>query len=325
VGTGGTISSEASHSLDYEYDDRDGGILQTDHLVERVPELRREFDVTPINFRSVPSSALTPEDWLNLARRIQDVLEAQPEIDGLVVTHGTATLEETAFFLHLVIKTDRPVVLVGAQRPLNALSTDGPLNLLNACRVASSRDASGLGVLVVVNNEIHSAREATKTSNHRADAFGSPTIGALGHVDVNGDVVIYRRPTRRGVSESEFDIRKVTGLPRVDIAYSYAGSDGTAIDAFVAAGAQAVVVAALAPGNPTPGEVRAAHTARRKAVLIIQSTRASSGRVVPRPRLARQGFIVADNLSPQKARILTMVALTKTDDAAELARMFSEY
>ena len=325
IGTGGTISSVGRHSLDFvEYADH-GRILEADELVTAVPDIAREVEVLPVRFRTLPSTAITPVDWLQLGALIHRLCAENPRLAGVVVTHGTATLEETAFFLHLTLKVRQPVVLVGAQRPMNALSTDASLNLLNAIRTSCSSAAAGLGVLVLLNDEIQSAREVTKSSNYRLEAFRTPDLGMLGYADADGEIVVYRRPTRRHTTEAEFDTSGLEELPRVDIAYSYAGSDGTAIDAFVAAGARAVVIASLPPGRPTAGEARAAAAALEQGVLMILSSRAGSGRVLPRGLLGEQGFVVADNLSPQKARILTMVALTRTSDRAEVERIFREY
>jgi L-asparaginase len=324
IGTGGTVSFEGRHNLDLaEYDH--GRVLEVDELLAGVPEVGHDVDVVPIRFRTLPSSAMVPADWLELNRTIHEVVDADPGLAGVVITHGTATLEETAYFLHLTLKVDPPVVLVGAQRPSNALSTDASMNLLSAVRTAASPRARGHGVLVVLNEEIQAARESTKASTHRLETFRSPDLGMLGYADVDGEIVFYRTPTRRCLRDSEFDARELTELPRVDIAYSYPGSDGTAIDAFVAAGARAVVLAALAPGKPTPLEAQAALRARERGVLMVQSSRAGSGRVVPRARLTDQGFVAADNLSPQKARVLTMLALTRTEDPLELTRIFREY
>ena len=324
IGTGGTISFRGRHSLDlYEYGDH-GRILDVDELLAGVPEIQREADVLPVTLTTLPSSATSPADWLALHARVREVV-AETEPTGVVVTHGTATLEETAYFLHLTLNVATPVVLVGAQRPSNGLSTDASLNLLNAVRIAASAAARGLGVLVALNDQIHAAREVTKTSNHRLETFRAPDLGMLGYADVDGEIAIYRRPTRRGLAETEFDVTAVTELPRVDIAYSYPGSDGTAIDAFVNAGARGLVLASLAPGRLTPGEAAAVAAARRHGVVVVLSSRAGSGRVVPRARLAEQGIVAADNLSPQKARVLTMLALTRTDDVEQVGRMFREY
>ena len=232
------------------------------------------------------------------------------EIAGFVITHGTATLEETAYFLHLTLKTDKTVVLVGAQRPASALGSDAGMNLLGAVRTALAPSARGLGVLTVLNDEIQSAREVTKTSTYRLQTFRSPDFGALGHIDGDG-VHIYRRPSRRHAPDTEFEVAGLAGLPRVDIAYSYAGSDGAVVDALVAAGARGIVSAGLAPGIPTPLERAALERARDAGVAIVQSSRAGSGRVALRRYLEEAGMIAADNLNPQKARILLMLALTR--------------
>jgi L-asparaginase len=326
IGTGGTISYVGRHSLDlYEYGDY-GHILEVDEVVARNPEISREFDILPVPFRALHSTAVTATDWLELNELIHRVVAEHPDLAGIVVTHGTGTLEETAFFLHLTLKVEQPVVVVGAQRPSNGLGTDAPLNLLNAVRTAASPHVRGLGVLVLLNDQIQSARDVTKTSNHRLETFQSRDLGLLGYADPDGEIAIYRAPTRRRQLGSEFDTRGLAELPRVDIAYSYAGADGTAIDAFVAAGARAVVIAALpSGGKPTPDESRAAADARRQGVQIVQSSRAGSGRVLPRTKLTEQGIVVADNLNPQKARILTMIALTQTREPAELERIFREY
>jgi L-asparaginase len=325
IGTGGTISSVARHSLDvWEYMDY-GRKEEADELVDRFPEVRQQADVVPIRFRAISSSAISPGDWLALNETVHEVARREAPLDGIVITHGTATLEETAYFLNLTLKVDLPVVLVGAQRPANALSSDAGMNLLNAVRVAGAPGARGLGVLVLLNDEIQAAREVTKASTLRLEAFRSPDLGVLGYADPDGRVAVYRRPTRRHAPDTEFEVRGVADLPRVDITWSYAGADGAAIEAFVNAGARAVVSAALAPGLATPAETEALLAARRKGVLVVQASRAGSGRVLPRTVLRERRFVSADNLNPQKARVLAMLALTVTNDVDQVQRMFDEY
>ena len=273
---------------------------------------------------AVGSTAIGPAEWLELAAIIHRLAAERPQIAGFVITHGTATLEETAYFLHLTLKTDKTVVLVGAQRPASALGSDAGMNLLGAVRTALAPSARGLGVLTVLNDEIQSAREVTKTSTYRLQTFRSPDFGALGHIDGDG-VHIYRRPSRRHAPDTEFEVAGLAGLPRVDIAYSYAGSDGAVVDALVAAGARGIVSAGLAPGIPTPLERAALERARDAGVAIVQSSRAGSGRVALRRYLEEAGMIAADNLNPQKARILLMLALTRTQDVAGLRRLFDTY
>jgi L-asparaginase len=325
IGTGGTISSIGRDSLDlWEYMDTSRKAEPVE-LLQRFPEVAGAAEIIPVGFRSVGSTAIGPAEWLALTAAVHDAVGREAPLDGLAITHGTATLEETAYFLHLTLKVDSAVVLVGAQRPASGLSSDAGLNLLNAVRVAGSPEARGLGVLVLLNDEIQSARDVTKSSTLRLEAFRSHDLGMLGYADPDGRVAIYRRPVRRHAPDTEFDVRGRSELPRVDIAASYAGADGTAIRAFVAVGARAIVSASLPPGVVTPVETEALLEARKQGVLIVMSSRAGSGRVLPRTLLRRQGLVVADNLTPQKARVLAMLALTRTDDPAEVQRMFDEY
>jgi L-asparaginase len=323
VGAGGTITGLGRHSLDWEYMDY-GRRQEPEELLERFPEAAAAADVFPVRYRPLPSVKLGPTEWLELNELLHDVV-ARERPDGIVLTHGTATLEETAYFLSLTLKTDVPVVVVGSQRPSNMLSTDAGMNLLNAIRTAAAPEARGLGVVVLLNEEIQAAREVTKSSTVRLETFRSPDLGMLGYADPDGRVVIYRAPTRRHAPDTEFDVRFRHDLPRVDIAWSYAGADGTAIDAFVAAGAQAIVSAGVAPGLTTPAETAALVAARKQGVLVVQSSRAGSGRVLPRTVLREQGFVAADNLNPSKARVLAMLALTRTQDVGDIERMFGEY
>jgi L-asparaginase len=324
IGTGGTISSVGRDSLDvWEYMDH-GKLLEADELVAEIPELAAVADVVPVRHRAIPSPAISATDWLALNTLVHEVV-ARERVAGVVITHGTATLEETAYFLNLVARVDVPIVLVGSQRPFSGLSTDARMNLVSAVRVAGSPDARGLGVLVVLNDEIQAAREVSKTSTLRLETFRSHDLGMLGYADPDGRVAIYRRPARRHAPDTEFDVRAATNLPRVDIAYSYAGADGTAVAAFVAAGARAIVSASMAPGATTHAEMDALLEARRRGVLVVMSSRAGSGRVLRRTVFRDRGLVAADTLSPQKARVLAALALTVTDDVERVQRMFDEY
>lgn len=322
IATGGTIATQGEHSLDLvEYR---SGVLATADLLARIPELEQTAELVSIPYAAVGSDAIGPEQWLALTREIESQSEAQPDLRGIVVTHGTATLEETAYFLNLSLKVSLPVVVVGAQRPITGLSTDGPLNLVNAVRVAANDASRGLGVLVLLNDEIHAAREVTKSSVYRLHAFQTPEFGALGHADP--DVVsIYRRPVRRHAPDTEFDLTGIDSLPRVDIVPSYAGADGAAISAFVEAGAHGLVFSALAPGWATPAQAEALQEAHDRGVIIVYSTRAAGGRVLPLRKHHVEGSVTADNLSPQKARILLMLALTRSRECGEIQRMFGDY
>ena len=188
-----------------------------------------------------------------LASKINEIASSNTELDGFVVTHGTATLEETAYFLNLTVKTDKPVVIIGAQRPSSGFATTGS-NLLSAVRVASSKEAHGYGVLVVLTKK-YKQREVTKTSTLRLETFQTPDIGMLGYADPDGKVALYRKPTRLHTSNTIFNIENIKELPVVDIVLSYAGANGTAIDAFIESGTEALIIASLAPGLPTPDQV----------------------------------------------------------------------
>ena len=324
IGCGGTISSLGRDSTDVlDYPDF-GRKMPIEEVVRRYPEIAGAATVLPVPFRSVGSTAIGPAEWLELTALIHRLAAERPEIAGFIVPHGTATLEETAYFLNLSLKTDKTVVLVGAQRPASALSSDAGMNLLSAVRTASAPQARGLGALVVLNDEIQAAREVSKTSTYRLQTFRSPDFGALGHVD--GDTIeIYRRPVRRHAPDTEFDVAGLTALPRVDIALSYGGADGAAVEGFVAAGARGIVSAGLAPGIPAPLERAALERARDQGIVIVQTSRAGSGRVAPRRYLREGGIVAGDNLTPQKARVLLMLALTRTSDVREIQRMFATY
>jgi L-asparaginase len=324
IGTGGTISSLGRDSTDVlDYPDF-GTKLSVEKVIERYPEIAGVARVLPVPFRAVGSTAIGPNEWLELAAIIHRLAAEQPEIAGFVITHGTATLEETAYFLHLTLKTDKTVVLVGAQRPASALSSDAGMNLLGAIRTALAPSARGLGVLVVLNDEIQSAREVTKTSTYRLQTFRSPDFGLLGHIDGDG-VQIYRRPARRHAPDTEFEVAKLEALPRVDIAYAYAGNDGTIVNALVAVGSRGIVSAGMAPGIPTPLERAALERARDAGIVIVQSSRAGSGRVALRRYLEAAGMVAADNLNPQKARVLLMLALTRGQDVGMIQGLFATY
>jgi L-asparaginase len=324
IGCGGTVSSLGRDSTDVlDYPDF-GRKMPIEEVISRCPELASAANMLPVPFRSVGSTAIGPPEWLELTATIHRLTAERPELAGFVVPHGTATLEETAYFLNLALKTDKTVVMVGAQRPASALSSDAAMNLLGAVRVAIDPTARGLGVLVALNDEIQSAREVTKTSTYRLQTFRSPDFGVLGHIDGDG-VQIYRRPVRQHAPDTEFDVSGLAVLPRVDIAYSYGGVDGTIVDAVVAAGARGIISAGLAPGIPTPLERAALERARDAGVVVVQSSRAGSGRVALRRYLAEVGMVAADNLNPQKARILLTLALTRTREISQIRRMFATY
>ncbi|HET6307703.1 MAG TPA: asparaginase [Rhodopila sp.] len=324
IGTGGTIASMGNGPLDLQDYGATGIVMHAEEILARWPETGLVAEVIPVRYRNIVSSGIGFADWKALAGLCAQLEAEHADLAGIVIGHGTATLEETAYFLNLTVKVSVPVVVVGAQRPSSALSSDAGMNLVNAIRVAASPEARGMGVLVVLNDEIHAAREVTKTSTLRLQTFRTPDFGVLGHAD--GDaVVFYRRPVRRLAPDTAFDVAGIEALPRVDIAYSYAGGDGVAVRAFTAAGARGIVAAAFAPGFCTPDEVEALAEARRQGVVVVQSTRAGSGRTFQGTKLRELGFLIADNLNPQKARILLSLALTVSDDPEAIMAMFREY
>ncbi|MEP3114608.1 asparaginase [Nisaea sp.] len=323
IGTGGTIASIGKTPLDILDYGANKTMIPVDEIIAMFPIVHEVADVVPVPYRALPSPSVGFAEWRDLVLKI-DELAQDPDLDGIVVTHGTASLEETAYALHLTVKADIPVVVVGSQRPSSALSTDAGFNLLNGIRTAGSPDAKGMGVMTLLNDEIQCAREVTKTSTYRMQTFRSPDFGCLGHAD--GDAVaFYRKPLRKHAPDTEFDIRTIDGMPRVDIVYAYAGSDGTAARAFLDAGAKGIVSAGFAPGFCGPGDEAVLREAVSKGVTVVQSTRAGSGRTFKSTKLAENGFLIADNLNPQKARILLSLALSVTKDPAEIEQIFRTY
>ena len=264
------------------------------------------------------------KDWLDLVRTIHSIFD-ENRADGIVITHGTNTIEETAYFLNLTLKADKPVVLVGSMRPSSAISADGYLNVLNAVRVAADPNARGRGALLVMNDTIFSGRDVTKTATYRVQAFQARDLGPLGYADADGKVIYFHRLDKKHTVETEFDVRNLQSLPRVDVVVSYVGADGVMIDAAVAAGAKGIISAGTGAGRPTPAEDQAFDRAAKKGVIVCIGTRVGSGRVVRSPGLVRRGFVASDNLQPWKARALLALALTKTNDPDEIQRMFDTY
>jgi L-asparaginase len=325
IGTGGSISTPARHELDLHEYGEFSRPLEVDELLDRFAPVLAGYDLVPVRFRAVDSAVMDPPFWLHLHRCITETVASDPSVAGVVVTHGTSTLEETAYFLHLTLQTAVPVVLVGAQRPPQGMSSDAGLNLLSALRVAHAPAARSCGVLVVMNDEVHSARDVTKTANFSLQAFRTPDLGALGSIDVDGRVTIYRTPVRRHAPDTEFDVGGLDALPAVEIVYSYAGASGRGVAALVEDGCRGIVFAGMPPGRASPAQDVELARAADRGVLVVQCSRAGSGRIVPRGGDRAKGYVPADNLNPQKARVLAMLALTRTDDRANIARMFAEY
>ena len=327
LGTGGSVATLGRDRLDLMDYDSFGTMLSLGSLLDLFPEIRELFEVFPVDYRVVSSTKISPPDWVNMVGRIHALVHGDPGLAGIVITHGTSTLEETAYFLDLTLKTSVTVVVCGAQRPPNGLITDAGMNILNSMRVAASREARDMGVLVVMNDEIHTARDVTKASTYGLGAFASRDAGPIGHVAPNGDVRVYRRPTRPNVPHTEFRVDPSQELPRVEVAYSYAGADGMAIRAItsMSAAPAAIVSAGMAPGVVTPGEDEALRAACAAGIVVVQSSRAGSGRVLQHHKSVGPGFVAGDNLTPQKARILVMLALTVTRSLPDIQEMFDRY
>ena len=324
IGTGGTIASIGKGPLDIVHYGAHKTMLPAGDIIAAVPQVQDVAEVIAVPFNNIPSPSIFFDEWKAISALCSKLVAEDPEFNGIVIGHGTATLEETAYALGLTLKVKIPVVVVGSQRPLSGLASDASMNLVNAVRVAADPQSVGRGVLVLLNDEIHAAREVTKTATYRLQTFRAPDFGMLGYVD--GEAVSYYRRTERVTAPfTEFDLSTIDALPRVDIAYAYAGADGAEVDAFVAAGARAIVSAGFAPGMSPPGQAAALERAAKAGVIIMQATRAGSGVVHDSARLTELGFVPSDNLNPQKARILLALALTVTSDRAEIMRIFKTY
>jgi L-asparaginase len=321
--TGGTMNSLGADRLDLAWYIEAGKRLEPGEFLARIPEASAIADVEEVTFRRMNSHAVTGRDWLDLLRFVHDQIDARA--DGVVIGHGTNTIEETAYFLNLTIKRDAPVVLVGAMRPASAMSTDTELNVVNAIRVAADPGARGKGVLVVLNDTMYGARDVTKSATYRVQAFTARDAGPLGYADADGKVVWQHSPERKHTTQTVFDVRDRESLPRVDVVVSYVGADGVMIDAAVAAGAKGIVSAGTGAGRPTPLEDEALDRACAAGVVVAQSSRVGSGRVVAAPALKKRGFVAAGDLQPWKARVLLALALTETTDPAEIQEMFERY
>lgn len=320
---GGTISAKGTDRLDLK--DYTSGVFTGGDFVEQIPELADIADVSFETFLQVSSTEVNAAHWVELRKQV--ILSLDEEgFDGVVITHGTNTLEESAYFLHLTIPSEKPIVFVGAQRPLTAMSTDAHYNLLQAIRVAASDDATGKGVLVVLNDEISSAREVTKTNTYRLEAFQSGQFGYLGFIDPDRKVQFYREPTRKHTLHSEFATLAINELPDVEIIYSYAGATGHLIDYLTKSTAyQGIVTAGTGAGLVSPAELTALKNAREKGIFVVRSSRVGNGRVVGIDGYDSYDFVHADNLLPPKARILLMISLLKYADTTEIQRVFDMY
>jgi glutamin-(asparagin-)ase len=323
LATGGTIAgagASAANSATYQ-----AAKVGIEQLIAAVPQLGQLANVRGEQVMQIASESITNDNLLQLGRRVAELADSK-DVDGIVITHGTDTLEETAYFLNLVEKTDKPIIVVGSMRPGTAMSADGMLNLYNAVAVASSKDARGKGVLVTMNDEIQSGRDVSKMINIKTEAFKS-AWGPLGMV-VEGKSYWFRLPAKRHTMDSEFDIKTIESLPDVEIAYSYGNVSDTAYKALAQSGAKAIIHAGTGNGSVSSRVVPALQALRKDGVQIIRSSHVNAGGFVLRNAEQpddKYDWVVAHDLNPQKARILAMVALTKTNDSKEQQRMFWEY
>src|SRR5512136_259712 len=317
LATGGTIAGAAASDVQAAYTSGQVGVEQ---LLAAVPQAKKLAVLRGEQISNIGSQDMNDEVWLKLARRINELV-AMPDVAGVVITHGTDTIEETAYFLNLVVKSKKPVVLTAAMRPSTALSADGPLNFYNAVAVAANKDAAGRGVLVVVNDWIHGASSLTKASTTAVQTFLSPLWGLIGTI-AYGEAEFFRGPVGRNTLSSEFSINKITSLPRVDIVMAHENMDGALIDAAVTAGAKGIVIAGVGNGNMTEAAVKALAAQAKKGVVCVRSTRVTTGRVGRNVELDddKLGFVASLGLNPQKSRVLLRLALLKNRDLKDIQR-----
>jgi L-asparaginase len=322
LATGGTIAGAAESDVQAGYS---SGQVGVDQLLNAVPQAKKLANMRGEQVSNIGSQDMNDQVWMKLATRINELL-AQPDVAGVAITHGTDTIEETAYFLNLVIKSKKPVVLTASMRPSTALSADGPLNFYNAVAVASNKDAVGRGVLVVVNDWIHGASSLTKTSTTSVQTFLSPQSGLIGTI-AYGEPEWYRGPVGKNTVNSEFTVDKSTVLPRVDIIMAYENMDGKIIDAAVASGAKGLVIAGVGNGNMTKSALDAVAAQAKKGIVCVRSSRVATGQVGRNVEVNDDslGTVASLGLNPQKSRVLLRLAMLKTKDAKTIQRYFDEY
>jgi L-asparaginase len=322
LATGGTIAGAAATGTQTGYT---SGAVGIDTMVKAVPGIEKLANIKGEQISNVGSQDMSFDIMLKLAKRINELL-ATPGVDGVVITHGTDTMEETAYFLNLTVKSDKPVVMVGSMRPSTAVSADGPLNLYNGVGVAADPKAKGRGVLVVMNDQIHGAHSLTKTSTTAIQTFMSPLRGLVG-VSAYGKNDWYNDPPWKHTSQSQFDISNVTKLPRVDIVFGDVDMSPDLIDASVNAGAKGIVIAGVGNGNMNKVSVDAAARAAKKGVVVVRSSRVATGLVDRNVEVNDDelGFVASDELNPQKSRILLSLALLKDTQPTQIQELFRTY
>jgi L-asparaginase len=322
LATGGTIAGAAATGTQAGYT---SGAVTIDAMVAAVPGIKDLANIKGEQISNVGSQDMSFDIMLKVAKRINELMK-QSDVDGIVITHGTDTMEETAYFLNLVVKGEKPVVMVGSMRPSTAVSADGPLNLYNAVGVAVDPNAKGRGVLVVMNDWIQAAHSLTKTSTTAVQTFMSPLRGLVGTATY-GKNDFYNNPTWKHTSASEFDVSGVSTLPRVDVVFACADMPPDLIDASVANGAKGIVIAGVGNGNMNKASLDAAANAVKKGVVVVRSSRVPTGNVGRNVEVDddKLGFIASDELNPQKARILLSLALLKDHSKQDIQNLFYNY
>jgi L-asparaginase len=323
LATGGTIAGAQASQQEYGYK---SGAFDIQQLIDAVPTMKELATLTGEQVANIGSQDMNDDVWLKLAKRTNELLKSN-EVDAVVVTHGTDTMEETAYFLNLVTKSPKPVVLVGSMRPATAVSADGPANLYNAVAVASDPGAKGRGALVVINDEIHAARNVEKVNTTNVEAFASNERGPQGLVNT-GKIFWFEPMDKRNTVKSEFAVEKLNQLPRVDILYAHANMSPDLIEAAVESGAKGLVIAGVGDGNMTKEAAATLEkVAKEKDVLVVRSTRLANGLVLRNNEIDddKAGFVASGELNPAKSRVLAQLALTKTNDPKKVQQMFNSY
>lgn len=321
LATGGTLASIAPSRIDAQYD---AAAVPIAELVNDLPELQEIAHIEYAQVAQIDSSNMTEDVWLTLAQSVQAQVD-QAHIEGVVITHGTDTMEETAYFLNLVINTQKPIILTGAMRPYNAVSADGLRNLYNAVVLAADKKAHKQGVIVALNDVIHQARDVTKMNVNTLDAFKSLELGILGYIH-DSQVYFYRQSIMKHTYSSEFTINKINQLPKVHIIYGHVGSNYHLVDACIEDGAKGIISAGVGNGYQSERTTERLIAAQQKGIAIVRCSRVKNGIVSLQDDIVNQpGFVISNMLSPQKARILLAVALVQTSDSKSLQRIFNEY
>lgn len=321
LGTGGTIAGFIDSTI--ATTGYTAGAIDIDVLIKAVPQIRDLADISWEQIANIDSSNMCDEIWLRLAKKIAKLFAEG--IDGVVITHGTDTMEETAYFLNLTIKSDKPVVLVGAMRPSTTISADGPKNLYNAVALVANKEAKNKGVMVAINDKILSARGVVKTHSLNVDAFSSPDFGDLGYI-VDGKAFFYNNVTKAHTKNAPFDVSKLTSLPKVDILYSYSNDgSGVAAKALFEHGTKGIVVAGSGAGSIHKNQKDVLKELLKKGLKVVVSSRVVAGCVAVSDSDEKLGFISAEDLNPQKARVLLILALTKTSDPKKIQEYFLKY